>query len=112
MRFFAGLLAYLVGVSVVIGIGIVGLMALQSPSATPTASMASTASNRERVISPAKPALPAQRQTVPDKKDKTLNVAHKRMHPVPRTVGENGAYGYAEEARHRVDPNFFFIFGR
>jgi hypothetical protein len=31
MRFFAGLLAYLVGVSAVISIGIVGLMALQPP---------------------------------------------------------------------------------
>jgi hypothetical protein len=31
MRFFAGLLAYLVGVSAVISIGNVGLMALQPP---------------------------------------------------------------------------------
>ena len=32
MRGFAGLLAYLIGVSAIISIGIVGLLALQSPT--------------------------------------------------------------------------------
>src|SRR6476469_7532279 len=110
MRFLFGLLAYVVGVSVVIGIGIVGLMALQSPGQqTPTTSMASTASKSEHLVTPA---LPAQKKTPPDKKDKVAHVNHKRIYPVPNTVGGGEAYGYAEEPRHRIDPNFLFIFGR
>jgi len=113
MRFLFGLLAYFVGVSLVIGVGIVGLMALQSPGQrTPTTSVASTASNSERLVSPVKPALPAQKKTPPNNKDNTVHVSHKRIHPVPSTVGGGEAYGYAEEPRHRIDPNFLFIFGR
>jgi hypothetical protein len=110
MRFLFGLLAYVVGVSVVIGIGIVGLMALQSPAQqTPTTSMASTASNTERLV---KPALRAQKKAPPDKKDKSVYVSHKPINPVPSTVEGGEAYGYAEEPRHRINPNFLFIFGR
>jgi hypothetical protein len=109
VRFVVGLLAYLVGVSVVVGIGIVGLGALQSPG--DRTSTASIASKSERVVSPAKPTLPAQSKTSPDKKNKTARVTHKRIHPGPNTVGGGEAYGYAAEPRHRIDPNFFF-FGR
>lgn len=110
MRFLFGLLAYFVGVSVVTGIGIVGLMALQSPGQrTPTTSMASTTSNSERLV---RPALLSQKKTPANNKDKTVHVSHKPIRPVPRTVGGGEAYGYAEEPRHRIDPNFLFIFGR
>ena len=51
MRGFAGLLAYLVGVSAIISIGIVGLMALQSPiERTPSAP--TLRSNRIKSVSP------------------------------------------------------------
>ncbi|MGB6351091.1 MAG: hypothetical protein WBG10_13790 [Pseudolabrys sp.] len=110
MRFLFGLLAYFVGVSIVIGIGIVGLMALQSPAQlTPTTSMGSTASNNERLT---KPTLPAQKKAPPDKKEKTVHASHKPIHPVPGAVEGSEAYGYAEEPRRRINPNFLFIFGR
>jgi hypothetical protein len=113
MRFFAGLLAYVVGVSVLISIGIVGFMAVQSPTdrtrAPPTAS---TTSNNERVVSPAKSEMTAQKKTPPERKNKVARTVHKRMHSLPATVGGGDAYGYAEAPRYRIDPNMFFIFGR
>jgi hypothetical protein len=71
--------------------------------------MASTASNTERLV---KPALRAQKKAPPDKKDKSVYVSHKPINPVSSTVEGGEAYGYAEEPRHRINPNFLFIFGR
>ena len=49
MRGFAGLLAYLVGVSAIISIGVVGLTALQSPTErTPSTPTVAAASHRDR----------------------------------------------------------------
>jgi hypothetical protein len=69
MRFFAGLLAYLVGASAVISIGIIGLMALQSANSTPSAPIAAAA-QKERVARPAKQAFVRTKKAQPDQKHK------------------------------------------
>lgn len=108
MRFFAGLLAYRVGVSAFISIAIVGVMALKSPvDRTPAAPKALAASNKERPVDQA-----AQKKTKSDRKSKVVHTTHKRMHASPNTAVGGDAYGYAEAPRYRVDPNLFFTFGR
>jgi hypothetical protein len=68
MRFFAGLLAYFVGVSALVSIAVVGLMALQSGvDRTPAAPVALAASNNERLVGQAKAALATQKKTQPDR---------------------------------------------
>ena len=114
MRFFAGVLAYLIGVSVLISIAVTGLMALQSPvDRTPVAGRAVAASNKEHPVDRVKPVVSAQKKTQSDRKNKAVHTAHKRMPAPPNTVvGRDTAYGYAEEPRRRIDPNLFFVFGR
>ena len=111
MRSFAGLLAYLVGVSAIISIAVVGLMALQSPiERTPSAPIAAAASHDERVIKPAKQPIVGQKKARPDQKQKMVHVTPKRTHEAP-TIAAGDAYGYAQEPR-RIDPNPFLFFGR
>jgi hypothetical protein len=111
MRFFAGLLAYVVAMSVLMSIGIVGFIALQSTTdRTRAAPVGSTASNSDRLVSPAKPETTVQKKTQPERKNKIARTAHKQMHSLP--TGGDDAYGYAEAPRYRIDPNMFFIFGR
>ena len=113
MRFFAGLLAYIVGVAVLLSIAGAGLVALQSPvDRTVVAPKALDASNKERPVHQVKPAVSAQKKTQPDRKGKAVHTAHKRLPAPPPTVGSDIAYGYAEEPRRRIDPNLFFNFGR
>src|SRR6476660_5700910 len=103
MRGFAGLLVYLVGVSAVFSIGIVGLMALQSPAErTPYSPPVAAASHAESLAKPVK-------RPVDDKK--TAHVTRKQPHEAPFTDAGRNAYGYAEEPR-RIDPNRFLFFGR
>jgi hypothetical protein len=110
MRGFAGLLAYLVGVSAIIGIGVVGLMALQSPTEpTPSAQIA-VESHSERFAKPVKQTIIGQKKAHPDQKHKMVHVTPKRTHEAP-TIASGSAYGYAEEPR-RIDPNLFPFFGR
>jgi hypothetical protein len=111
MRGFAGLLAYLVAVSAIISIGIVGLMALESPSArTPSAPIASAASHNENPATATKQTIAAQKKTRSDHKHKIAHVTRERTHEVPST--NDASYGYAQEPRRRIDPNLFSIFGR
>jgi hypothetical protein len=107
MRGFAGLLAYLAGVSAIFGIGIVGLMALQSPAVrTPSPPVAATESLDKPVKRP-----------VDDKKTAHRNQKHKKVqvtrkqHEAPSIDAGRNAYGYAEQPR-RIDPNRFLFFGR
>jgi len=108
MRGFAGLLAYLAGVSAVVGIGIVGLMALQAPTERTPSSPPVAATQ-----SLAKPV----KQPVDDKKTAHRNQKHKKahatrkQHEAPSIDAGRNAYGYAEEPR-RIDPNRFLFFGR
>ena len=110
MRSFAGLLAYLVGVSAVISIGIVGLMALQSANQMPSAPIASAGSHNERLATPVKQTIGTQKKARPDQKHKMVHVTPKRTHEAP-TIAAGNAYGYAQEPR-RIDPNLFSFFGR
>ena len=111
MRGFAGLLAYLVGVSAIISFGIVGLMALRSPiERTPSIPIAAAASHDERVAKPAKQPIVGQKKARPDQKQKMVHVTPKRTHEAP-TIAAGDAYGYAQEPR-RIDPNLFPLFGR
>ena len=72
MRGFAGLLAYLAGVSAIFGIGTVGLMALQSPTGRTSSSAAvAAASHTESLAKPVK---------VDDKKTAHRNQKHKKEH--------------------------------
>ena len=117
MRGFAGLLAYLVGVSAIISIGVLGLMALQPPiERTPSAPTVAVESHKERLAKPVKQATVGQkkthanheRQTV--QKHQTVRVTRKQPHETPN-IAAGDAYGYAQEPR-RIDPNLFPLFGR
>jgi hypothetical protein len=111
MRFFLGLLAYVIGISVVISSAIIGLMTLQLPvERAPSAPTASTASQDEHLARPIKQIAVAQKKVRPDRKKKMMHVSRKPRHEAPTTNA--ASYGYAEEPRRRIDPNLFSIFGR
>jgi hypothetical protein len=108
MRGFAGMLAYLIGISAIISIGIVGLMALQSPiERTPSAPIVAVESHKERL---AEPVIDGPKKARPNQKHKIAHLTRKRTHEAPTTAGHD-AYGYAAEPR-RIDSNLFPIFGR
>ena len=108
MRGFAVLLAYVVGLSVVVGVGITGLMALQS-STNPTPSAVVAASQKERLAKPIKQAPVAQKDAQPRQKHKATHVVRKRNQEAPTFSSDVNAYGYAEQPRrfHQY-PSFFF----
>ena len=111
MRGFAVLLAYCVGLSAVISIGIVGLMAMQSPiERTPSAPTVAVESQKERLAKPVKQTIGTQKKARPDQKHKMVHVNRKQPREAP-TIGAGDAYGYAQEPR-RIDQNLFPIFGR
>jgi hypothetical protein len=109
MRSFAGLLAYLVGLSAIISIGIVGLMTLQSANRTPSAPIVAAA-QKERLAKPVKQTIVDQKKARPDQKHQTVHVTRKQPREAP-TIAAGDAYGYAQEPR-RIDPNLFPLFGR
>lgn len=96
MRGFAVLLAYVVGLSAVIGIGMMGLTALNKP--TPSAAPVAAASQKERVGKPIKQTTVAQKDAQPNQKRKVAHVARKRKGEAPTFSGFS-AYGYAQEPR-------------
>ena len=111
MRGFAGLLAYLVGVSAIISIGVVGLLALQSPIERTPSALIAVESQKERLAKPAKQPIVGQKKAHSNQKHQTVHVTPKRTHEAP-TIAAGDAYGYAEEPRRRIDPNLFPFFGR
>jgi hypothetical protein len=111
MRSFAGLLAYLVGVSAIISIGVAGLMALQSPiERTPSAPTVAVESHKERLAKPVNQIIAGQKKARSNQKHQTVHITRKQPREAP-TIGEGDAYGYAQEPR-RIDQNLFPIFGR
>jgi hypothetical protein len=111
MRGFAVLLAYLVGVSAVISIGIVGLMAVQPPTErTPSAPTVAVASHKERLATPVKQTIVDQKRARSNQKRQTVHVTRKQPREAA-TIAAGDAYGYAQEPR-RIDPNLFPLFGR
>jgi len=112
VRFLVGLVAYVVGMSVLVSVGIAGIMALRSPpiERTPAEPSKSTTSSSERPESATKQRANADAKPQHPRKNKVVRQDHKRIYPAPNSV--NGAYGYAEEPRRRFDQNSFFMFGR
>ena len=111
MRGFASLLAYLVGVSAIVSIGVAGLMALQLPiERTPSAPSVAVESHAERLAKPVKQTIVAEKKARPDQKHKIVHASPKRTREAP-AVAADDAYGYAQEPR-RLDSNLFHIFGR
>jgi hypothetical protein len=107
MRGFAVLLAYVVGLSAVIGIGMMGLTALNKP--TPSAAPVAAASQKERLAKPTKQTTVTQKDAQPSQKRKVAHVARKRKEEAPTFSSGFSAYGYAQEPRHfNQYPSFFF----
>ena len=76
MRGFAALLAYVVGLSAVVSIGIIGVMALPKPM--PSAQPVPAASQKERLAKPAKQVTTvAQKDAQPNQKRKVAHVTRK-----------------------------------
>jgi hypothetical protein len=112
MRGFAGLLAYLAGVSAIFSLCIVGLMALQSPTErTPSPPTVAAASQKERLAKPVKQPIVGQKTAHANQKHKKVHVTREQPHEAPSIDAGHNAYGYAEEPR-RIDPNWFPFFGR
>jgi hypothetical protein len=113
MRGVAVVLGYLFGVAATISIGIVGLMALQSSiKPTPSAPVAATVAQKERLTRPVKQTTVAQKDARTNQKRKATHVARKRKEEAP-TMAPSGfsAYGYAPEPRRHYQYPFQF-FGR
>jgi hypothetical protein len=112
VRFLAGLLAYLVGMSVLVSVGIAGIMALRSPpmERVPAELSKSTVSSSDRPASGTKQRTNSEAKPQHTRKNKVVREDHKRTHPA-LNFGYR-AYGYAEEPRRRMGPDPFFIFSR
>ena len=107
MRGFAVLLAYVVGLSAVIGIGMMGLMALNKP--TPSAAPVVATSQKERLAKPTKQTTVVQKDAQPSQKRKVAHVARKRKEEAPTFSSGFSAYGYTQEPRRfNHYPSFFF----
>ena len=107
MRGFAVLLAYVVGLSAVIGIGMIGLVALNKPMPS-TAPVVAT-SQKERLAKSTKQTTVAQKDAQPSQRHKATHVARKRNEETPTLSSGFNAYGYAEKPRHFYQyPSFFF----
>ena len=110
MRGIAVLLAYLVGLSAVLSVGVVGVMAINSS----TKSMASTqpapaAPQKERLAKPDKQATTVAQKEAQPQKRKVAHVNRKRKEePLTPSSGFD-AYGYAQEPRRFYQyPSPFF----
>ena len=107
MRGFAVLFAYVVGLSAVIDIGMMGLAALNK--STPSAEPVAAASQNERLAKPIRQTTIAQKEAQPSQKRKVAHVARKRKEEAPTFSSGFGAYGYAQEPRRFYHyPSLFF----
>lgn len=111
MRGFAYFLAYVVGVSAVISIFIVSLMALGSSiQQTPSAPILAGTLNRPPVVPAVKQGKVSHKKEHTQQKYRTTRLVHERTRE-PTAVDGHEAYGYAVEPRH-MDRNLFSIFGQ
>src|SRR5262245_28102830 len=106
MRGFAVLLAYLVGLSALLSVGVLGVMALKSmPPAQPVAA----ASLKERPAKPAKQAATAPQKETQPQKHKVAHVTRKRKEEAPVVSSGFDAYGFAPQPRRFYQyPTQFF----
>ena len=113
MRGFAYFLAYIIGVSAVISLFIISLMALESSiQQTPPAPVIAVTSNKQPLDTAVKQTDVSHKQERTNQKHKTARVIRKRTREVPSVFDGHEAYGYAVEPRRRIDPNLFSIFGQ
>jgi hypothetical protein len=113
MRGFAYFLAYIIGVSAVISLFMISLMALESSiQQTPSAPVIAVTSNKQPLDTVVKQTNVSHKQERTNQKHKTARVIHKRTRDVPTAAEGHEAYGYAVEPRRRIDPNLFSIFGQ
>ena len=111
MRGLAHFLAYTIGVSAVITLFIISLMALKSPTQqSPSAPIIAVTSNKH-LDTAVKHSDVSHKQERTNHRHKTARVIHRRSREVPTAVEGHEAYGYAVEPR-RIDPNLFSIFGQ
>jgi len=112
VRFLVGLIAYVIGMSVLVSVGIAGIMALRSPTMerAPAEFSKSTASSIERPASGTKQRTNSEAKPQHTRKNKVVREDHKRTYPALNSGYR--AYGYAEEPRRRMGPDPFFIFSR
>src|SRR5262245_41482560 len=106
MRGFAVLLAYLVGLSALVSVAVVGVMALKSmPSVQPVAA----APQKERLAKPAKQAAAAPQKEAQPQKRKVAHVTRKRKEEAPVVSSGYDAYGFAPQPRRFYQyPTQFF----
>lgn len=103
MRGFAYLLAYVIGVSAVISLFIISLMALESSiQQTPSAPIIAVTSNKQPLDTVVKQTNVSHKQERISQKHRTARVIHKRTRDVPTAAEGHEAYGYAAEPR-RID---------
>lgn len=86
----AGLLAYLFGISAVIGIELIGLTALTSPVGQTT--------TLDRYVAAPSKIIPALAKVF-NKKQNEARVTRKPIRKSPTQIASNNGYGYAEETR-------------
>ena len=106
MRGFVVLLSYVVGLSAVIGIGMIVWHSInRRQSAAPVVAT----SQKERLANPTKQPTVAQRDAQPSQKRKVAHAARKRKEEAPAFSSGFSAYGYAQEPRHfNRYPSLFF----
>jgi|SRR5215831_1758283 len=108
MRGIAVLLAYLVGLSALVSVGVVGVMALHSSTKSmQSAQPVAAASQKARLAKPAKQAVP-QKETQTQKR-KVAHVTRKRKEEAPMFSSGFDAYGFAPQPRRFYQyPTQFF----
>ena len=99
VRGIAVLLVYLLGLSALLSVGVIGVTALNSPSKSmPSAQPVATASQKERVAKPAKQTTTVTQKEAQPQKRKVAHVNRKRKEETPASSGFD-AYGYAQQPR-------------
>jgi hypothetical protein len=110
MRGIAVLLAYLVGLSALLSVGVIGVMAFHSSTKPiPPAQPVVTSSQKERLAKPAKQTTTVTQKEARPQKRKVAHVNRKRKEEMPMVSSGFDAYGYAQEPRRFYQyPNQFF----
>jgi hypothetical protein len=111
LRGIAVLLAYLVGLSALVSVGVVGVMALHSSTKSmPSALSVSAALQKDRLAKSAKQAATIpQKETKPPQKRKVAHATHKRKEQAPTSSSGFDAFGFAPKPRRFYQyPTQFF----
>ena len=110
MRGIAVLLAYLVCLSALVSVGVVGVMALHSSTKSmQSAQPVAAASQKARLAKPAKQAATVPQKETQTQKRKVAHVTRKRKEEAPMFSSGFDAYGFAPQPRRFYQyPTQFF----